>query len=202
MSLQNDRKNDWLVPTINPGLVEYENKDRAKVVHAQWMVGFAECEIAAFFGITEADVRVDLQWIQGQMSPRQLSAQSNDRTRLQIQREQSAEYNRLLKESLTVGAKEWLLNGLSPAGILKEYREAVGLTEKPGGIAISFTKNTANFGGGGTNAAGGIRSAEDMIRRVIELDPECGLTPIDDSARALPDDVTDIESEEDTEDQP
>lgn len=191
-----EKKNDWLATKV-PGttaVAPYEFQNRAMRVNAQWCVGYDEEEIAAFFKITEIDVKADLQYVHGNMTSRQMIAMRNDRMRIKIQREETADYHHILKESLTINAKDYLAAGMSPVPAMKEFREAVSMTEKPGGLAISFTKNTANFGvpGAGIHPANisgrnGIRSYEDLVRMIIQEDPSCGLQPIDvDTQEAVP----------------
>lgn len=184
-----------MAPATDP----YEFHDRAVQVHSHWLAGYAECEIAAYFKITEADVNLDLQHIRHALTSRQLLATNNDRARLVLQREEQKNYNRLMKESLTIGASDYIKAGMSPAGVMREFREAVGMTEKPGGVSISFNKNTGFIvgppGNGGNSTQ--IRSQEDMIRAIIAADPSLGLAPVEVDAH----EVIDLpESEEDAED--
>lgn len=174
-------QNDWVMTKTDQN--DYPHHDRALKVHNHWAVGYAECEIAAFFKITEAEVILDLQYVHGSMNARQMLAIRNDRARIISQRQNSDKYNRLLGESLTMTAQDWLLKGISPAGLLKEYREGVGQTEKPGGLSITFQKNTGILVGNNPNGSplGAIRSPEDLIRAVISADPKCALAPVVDT---------------------
>jgi hypothetical protein len=181
-----EKKNDWLALKI-PGttaLAPYEFEERAELVHCQWSVGFEYDEIAAFFNISEIDVKLDMQHVLSRLTARQVLSQTNDRNRILIQRTNSKEYSRLLQESLTITASSYLAAGMSPVPAMKEFRQAVSMEEKPGGLSINFTKNTANFGNGtGVNSANvggrhGVKSAEDLIRMIIAQDPSCGLQPV------------------------
>jgi hypothetical protein len=189
-----ETRNDWLATKIGGGVPEYENLDRATKVLSHWMVGYDELEIAAFFEISEIDVKRDLEFMRSRMTARQIIAMDNDRHRILIHRQQSRNYSNLLEQSLTKPASYWIENGLSPVPALKEYRQAVGLEEKPGGVAISVTKQSATFYG---NAPGQIpaanlgtgkpKSFEDLLRMIIAADPSCGLQPvIDTDAHELP----------------
>jgi hypothetical protein len=209
-----EKKNDWLALKI-PGttsVAPYEFEDRAYQVNNQWSVGYDIDEIAAFFKITEIEAKVDLQWVHGRMSPRQVISLQNDRDRIKLQKRNTNHYGRILEESLVITAKDYIAKGMSPVPAMKEYREAVSMTEKPGGIAISFTKNTQNnmVPGGGVHSANisgrnGIKSYEDLVRLVIESDPTCGLQPIiedDDDQGVAPVSIADVvgEDEDDTDD--
>src|SRR4030042_6316893 len=118
-----EKKNDWLTTKI-PGAaapVKYDFHERAMQIHSQWMVGYEEDEIAAFFEITEVEVKRDLQYLLSKLSPRQVISQTNDRDRIKIQRKQSKDYSRLLDESLKINAKEYMVAGMSPVPAMKEY---------------------------------------------------------------------------------
>lgn len=186
-----EKRNDWLALRV-PGttaVAEYEHADRANQAHNQYCVGYDIDEIAAFFGVSELDIQRDLQHVRSNLSPRQVIAINNDRARIKLQREDTDRYGKIMSESLGISAMKYIEKGMSPAGPMKEFREAVGMTEKPGGLAINFTRNTANIlnPGGGVHPAnvsgrGGIKSYEDLVRMVIEQDPTCGLQPIDTDA--------------------
>lgn len=178
-------KNDWLATKIDTGaeVQEYEHIDRAYKCHSQWMVGFDPDEIAAYFEITEIQVKRDLQHVQSKMTPAAVTKMFNDRQRIRIQRDQAYNYESLLKESLMKKPDEYIDKGMNPAGILREYREATGLTERGAGVNINFNRNTANInapgmGAGRVDNAIGVRSMEDVVRLVIEQDPSCGLEPV------------------------
>lgn len=191
-------KTDWLAAKIGrpaAAAPDYENYERATRVLAQWMVGYDESEIASFFRITEIDVAADLQYLHEKMAPRQVIAMNNDRDRIRIHRKQSKDYSRLLDESLKTSAAEYLAVGMSPVPAMKEYRQAVGMEEKPGGVAISVTKQTATFINNpgqvhpaNLGGSGRVRSFEDLVRMIIASDPSCGLQPVieTDAHEALP----------------
>lgn len=205
-----EKKNDWLSKIV-PGTTDvspYEHADRAAQVYSQYVVGYDEEDIAAFFGVSVIDVKRDLQYIQSGLSTRQVISMENDRIRIRIQRDEARNYKRILNESLTIQAKEYLAAGMSPVSAMKEFREAVSMTEKPGGLSISFTKNTANINtpGGGIHPANisgrnGIKSYEDLVRMIIEQDPSCGLQPIEADAQEIipPDKLDDVIGSEDSE---
>jgi hypothetical protein len=179
-------KNDWLATKIDTGeaVKQYEFVDRAYKCHSQWMVGFDIDEIAAYFGITEAEVKLDLQHVQGNMTPAAMNRQFNERQRLRIQREQAYSYESLLHDSLKKTPDDYINKGMNPSGILREYREATGLTERGAGVSINFNRNTQNNIGAGFPNGGradngfGVKSMEDLVRLVIDQDPSCGLEPV------------------------
>jgi len=177
-------KNDWLATKINTGtaVADYEFIDRAYKCHSHWMVGFEPDEIAAYFDITEDEVKRDLQHVQANMTPAAVTKMFNDRQRIRIQRDQSYNYEKLLKDSLNKGPDDYIDKGMNPSGILREYREATGLTERGAGINIAFNKNTQinNPGAppGRIDNTSGVKSMEDVVRLVIEQDPSCGLEPV------------------------
>jgi hypothetical protein len=187
MNSNPELKNDWLANKLGgtPARVPYEFSERANLVQSQWMVGYDEQEIAVFFQVTEFEVQQDLKYVHMNMTPRQVIAMNADRDRIRIYRKNSSHYSRLLEESLTRTADSWIASGISPVGAMKEYRQAVGMEEKPGGIAISLVKNTANINSpsGGVHPAnlgghGNPRSFEDLLRAIIKADPSCGLQPV------------------------
>jgi hypothetical protein len=203
-----EKKNDWLATKFrgSTAVSEYDNHDRAMRAHAQWCVGYEEDEIAAFFGVSEIEVKRDLQYVHENMTARQVISMNNDRDRIRLQRQDSKEYRRILNEALTMNAKDYIIAGMSPVPPMREYREAVSMTEKPGGLAISFTKNTANIGMPQgihpANIAGrnGIRSYEDLVRMVIQEDPSCGLQPVEvEAVEAVVPNLDDIVGDVDTE---
>lgn len=172
---------EYLAHKIKGEPVEpYKNSQRAAKVYSHYLSGFAEDEIAYFFKISETEVKLDLQYVQSGMSPRAIIAHNNDRARILVQREQSDKYRRLLKDSLAKPVDEWLASGISPVGVMKEYRESVGMVQRPEGMSINFnrqTNNTANvFSGNGTP----IRGVEDIIRGILQANPEKQISaPID-----------------------
>ncbi len=149
-------------PLLHRGETEYPHHKRACRVYSQWTAGYNEEEIGRFFGITPEDVEQDVQHIAGILPTRVVIAHNNDRGRILIQRAEAEKYRRLLREALATSVSEYLASGVAPTGPLKEYREAVGMTEKPGGISLTLTQNTAVQ----KNSAG-ITSAEDLFRRVL-----------------------------------
>lgn len=105
---------------------------------------------------------MDIQHIQGILPTRTVISQNNDRSRILLQRQQSEDFRRLLGQALKMDAQSFLAAGVSPAGILKEFREATGMIAKAEPmIAIQQNINTVS------HAGGGIRSAEDLIRSVL-----------------------------------
>lgn len=203
-----EKRSDWLslrVPGA-PAIADYEFAERAAEAHALYCNGYEIEEIAAIYEVSEADIQKDLAHIHKNLTSRQTISMNNDRQRIMIQKTNFKKYKRILDESLTITAQNYLAAGLSPVPAMKEFREAVSMTEKPGGLSISFTKNTANIGMpnpvGGIHPANlggrrsGIRSYEDLVRMIIQEDPSCGLQPIDADAQDVTssqslDDITD-----------
>ena len=172
-------------PLLHRDRTKYEHHERAEQIYSQWMSGIPEEEIASFFQIERADVLRDVQHIQQVLPVRTVIAHLHDRNRILILRAEGDKYQGLLSQSLATPAAEFLKNGVSPTGVLKEFREATGMTEKPGSM-ISITKNTANFSGGAPGELslanlggnGRPRSFEDLLRMIIAADPSCSLQPI------------------------
>ena len=148
---------------------DYPHHRRADIAYTHYISGRIPSEIVEFLrfqGIecTEQDIEYDIQHIQTRLPTRTLIAHENDRNRLLIQRTEGEQYRRLLGEALKVQASTYLAAGVSPTGVLKEYRESVGQQEKPGAMNINVSQNTMNVGGA---AASGIGSSEDLLRRVM-----------------------------------
>ena len=151
----------------------YPSHDRAVTVYSHYISGFTEEEIVAFLNrngeeCNLADIECDLQHVKSLHQTRTLIAHENDRNRLLIQRTEGQKYRRLLGESLDIEAKQFLAAGLTPTSPLKEYREAVGMTEKPGAINVSVNQQSLNIGGGESRQQSGIRSSEDLLRTVMD----------------------------------
>jgi hypothetical protein len=172
-------------PLLNRNGSEYPYHKRAEETYSQWLSGFSEQEIGLFFGIDPSEVLKDIQHVQQVLSARTVLSHVNDRNRLMIQKLEGEKYRRQLSEALSIPVKNYLEAGVSPVGPLKEFREAVLMTEKPGALSVSFTKNTANFGAsmgpGGIPAAnfgGKVKCFEDLVRMIIAADPSCSLQPV------------------------
>lgn len=170
---------------LNRNGLEYPHHKRAEETYSQYLSGYSEQEIGAFFGIDPAEVLKDIQHVQQVLPARTVLAHINDRNRLLILKLEGEKYRRQLSESLSISPQDYLRAGVSPVGPMKEFREAVSMTEKPGALSINFTKNTANFGGGNSGGIPGanfggrkIRCYEDLVRMIIETDPSCGLQPV------------------------
>ena len=129
------------------------------------MSGFGEHEIARFFEIEVEEVLRDVQHVHQILSVRTVIAHLNDRNRILIQRAEGERYRQLLSESLSTPVEGYLQAGVSPVGALKEYREAVGMVEKPGTFSISVAQSV-------TIADGRPTSAEDVIRKIIAMEAE------------------------------
>jgi hypothetical protein len=157
-----------LVPPESNSLA-YPFHDRANEVYGLWMSGYVEEEIAEFFSLEVVDVKKDLIYVNHKLAVRQIIQHNNDRQRIVLQREQSEAFRKMMKDSLGQSVQALLSAGISPAGILKEFREATGMVQKAEPLLqINTQINSDGSGtarGGGGN--GGITSAEDVIRRVL-----------------------------------
>jgi len=150
-------------PLLHRNRTEYPDHKRAEQTYSQWLCGYAESEIADFFGIDVEDVLRDVQHVHQVLPVRTVIAQLNDRNRLLIQRAEAAKYRKLLADSLETPVKAFLEAGVSPVGPLREYREAVGQIAK----AEPLVAIQQNFNASSSGVGGGIRSAEDLIRAVL-----------------------------------
>ena len=68
-----------------------------------------------------------------------------------------------MKDSLSTPAAALIAAGLSPASVLKEYREATGMVQK----AEPLLQINTQINNQPTASSGGIQSTEDVIRRVL-----------------------------------
>ena len=146
--------------------LDYENHDRACELYSHYMSGYTEEEIVSFFNLEVEEVRKDLQHIKSTLPVRTLIAHENDRQRIIVQRNNGIVYEKLLSRSLNMEPLDFLKMGISPAGILREYREATGMTQRPEPLIQVNTQQ--NFLNGSRANGQGLTSAEDVIRRVLE----------------------------------
>jgi hypothetical protein len=146
--------------------LEYPNHDRANEIYSQYISGFTEDEIASFHGLDIEEVKKDIMYTQTRIPVKQIISQNNDRNRILVQREQSESFRRLIGESLALPAQSFLTAGVSPTGVLKEFREATGMIAKAEPLIQVNTQQ--NFLGGGASGQNGISSAEDVIRKVLD----------------------------------
>jgi hypothetical protein len=139
----------------------YPTHDRANDLYGMWMTGYTEDEISAFMGLSIEETQKDLMYVNTRLSTRQIIHHNNERQRIMLQRQNSEDFRRLMSESLQTPARVLIDAGLSPAGILKEYRESTGMVQKAEPLIQVNTQIN--------NAAptGGVTSAEDVIRRVL-----------------------------------
>lgn len=150
----------------------YPQHDRAVITYNHYISGFTEEEIVSFFQATGeecelSDILRDIQHIKTLHPTRVLIAHENDRNRLLLQRTEGKQYRRLLGEALAMKAEQFLAAGMSPSSPLKEYREAVGMSEKPG-INVSVNQQSLSINGGETKTKSGFRSSEDLLRNVMD----------------------------------
>lgn len=161
---------NWLTNKVAPIPSAYPNWDRACDSYNAWLTGFVEEEISQHMGISVEEVKMDIRAIQLTLPARVLIVHNNDRNRLLVQREESERYREMLRASLTTPVATLLNCGISPAGIMREFREATGqIADK--GITVNAQTNffPSRSGSEGDSQMGsGITSAEDLIRKVVE----------------------------------
>jgi hypothetical protein len=141
----------------------YPNHDRANDIYSMWMTGYTEDEISDFMSLDATEVKKDLMYVNTKLSVRQIISHNNDRERIILQRKNSESFRELMRQSLETPAAVLLAAGISPAGILKEYREATGMVQK----AEPLLQINTQINQGASTPNGGIQSAEDVIRRVL-----------------------------------
>jgi len=147
-------------PLLHRDRTEYEHHARAQKTYSQWMSGFSGQDIATFFQIEVIDVLRDVQHVHQILPVGTVTAHLNDRNRILIQRAEGEKYRQLLSEALSTSVNSYLEAGVSPVGPMKEFREAVGMVERPGAISLSLNQTVSV-------AEGRVTSFEDMLRRVI-----------------------------------
>ena len=144
------------------GIEDYEHHERAEKLYTQFISGYTEQELAKFHGLKVNEVERDILHIRSFLAPRVIIAQENDRNKILLQRSEGEKYRTLLGDALSKDTDEYLAARVSPVGPLREYREAVGMTEKPGGISVNVAQNTVNV-----SNPSGVGSSEDILRRVL-----------------------------------
>jgi hypothetical protein len=163
------KSSEFLIPKLIPpggDALEYPTHDRANLLYNMWMSGATEDEIAQFYSLTVEEVKQDLLYVKSRIPIRQIISHNNDRTRILVQREQSESFRKLIGDSLAIPAQSFLVAGISPTGVLKEYRESVGMVQKAEPLIQVNTQQ--NFLGGGPSGKNGVFSAEDVIRKVLD----------------------------------
>jgi len=154
------------LPQETTDLANYEFHDRATEVYNHWMSGFTEDEIASFHNLKPDEVKKDLMYVQTRLPVRSIISHHNDRNRILVQREKSQDFRKLLGDTLKMGAEAILAAGVSPAGILKEFREATGMVQRAEPLIQVNTQQ--NFGSASPTNGRGINSTEDVIRKVLD----------------------------------
>jgi hypothetical protein len=158
-------KNDWLIrregpePLLLKKTKAYPEWERANISYSHWQSGKSLEEIVELTGVELSEVKKDVAHIESVIPVKTLIANNNTRHRLLIQREQSESYQRKLKKILDAPVSDFLQAGVSPVPVLKEWREAVGMIEKPSSLNIQMNQNN-------TVSAGGVGRSEDIIRSV------------------------------------
>jgi hypothetical protein len=140
----------------------YPYHDRANDVYGMWLTGYTEDEIANFTSLSVEDIKKDLMYVNTKLSPRQIISHNNERERIMLQRENSEGFRKMMKDSLNTPVQALLDVGLSPASVLKEYREATGMVQKAEPLLQINTQINQSQA-----TTGSIQSAEDVIRRVL-----------------------------------
>jgi hypothetical protein len=143
--------------------LDYPHHERANKCYNVWMSGYTEEEIGIFYDLPPLEVQKDIMHVQSGQPVRTIIQHNNDRNRILVQRQQSEDFRKLLQETLKIDARSFLVAGISPAGILKEFREATGMIAK----AEPMIAIQQNFGNPSAGSGSGIRSAEDLIRLVL-----------------------------------
>jgi hypothetical protein len=160
-------RNDWLIrkegpePLLLKKTKAYPHWERANESYSHWISGKDYDEIADVTGVPVKEVKKDVAHIESVIPSKQLIANNNTRNRILIQRTQSQSYQKKLKDALDLNVRDYISAGVNPVGPLKEFREAVGMTEKPGGLNIQLNQNN-------TVSAGGVSRTEDIIRSVMD----------------------------------
>jgi hypothetical protein len=158
-----------------------EDPKLAAKIYNLFIGGYTEEEVSEHIGVAVKTVESAIGHMRSCLSSRTIIAHNNDRLRILVQRSESEKFRKLLGDSLSIKAEEYLRAGVSPASTLREFRQTIGLEEKPGGIAFSITKNTAIIDGGNHGGAcgTGFRSFEDVVRAVLASDPSLSLSPVE-----------------------
>jgi hypothetical protein len=177
-----------------------EDPKLAAKCYNMFVGGYSEEEVAIYFEVPVNIVERAIQHTRSCLSGRTIIAHNNDRLRILVQRNESEKYRKLLGDALSINAEDFLKAGIAPAGTLKEFRECVGLTEKPGGIGISLTQNTMIARKNEWNGFQ-IRSPEDLIRAIVKADPSCALgAPVDNGVQQIIESAAEAQQEADGED--
>jgi hypothetical protein len=123
--------------------------------------GYTEEEVGKHMAVDVEVVERAIQHTRSCLSSRTIVSHNNDRMKILIQRSESEQYRRLLGEALRTNVKEFLAAGVSPVGVLKEFREATGAVEKPGSFTVQVNQQSivAN--------SPQITSSEDLLRSVL-----------------------------------
>jgi len=122
--------------------------------------GYMEEEVAEHLGVPVREVERAIQHTRSCLSSRTIISHNNDRGRILIQRTEGKRYREMLAATLSIPAEQYLAAGITPVGPMKEYREAVGMVERPGAISLSLSQNVSV-------TEGKVTSFEDLLRRVI-----------------------------------
>lgn len=138
----------------------YPEWDRANVSYSHWLSGKTMDEIVRFTGVPMIEIEKDIAHVESILPSKTLISNNNTRQRILIQRELDKKYQAKLQDALEVPVADYLRAGLNPTTPLKEYREAVGMTEKPGGFNIQVNQSNTTVGGG-------VSRTEDVIREVM-----------------------------------
>jgi hypothetical protein len=157
-----------------------EDPKLAAKIYNLFIGGYTEEEVSEHFEVPVRTVERAVQHTRSCLSGRTIISHNNDRLRILVQRSESEKFRALLADALSIRAEEYLRAGVSPSSTLREFRQAVGMEEKPGSFSLNLTKNTAIMSGSHSGACGtGIRSFEDLLRAVLAADPSLSLSPVE-----------------------
>jgi hypothetical protein len=177
-------KDNWMVKKTGPEPLltkrdkAYPEWKRANDTYSFWLSGKTIDEIVKFTGIDKFEAEKDIAHIESVLPSKTLISNNNTRNRLIIQREQSLEYQKKLQDALSTPVSAYLKAGLNPTTPLKEFREAIGMTEKPGGLNIQVNQSNTNTGAGVGRTEDIIRSVMNKINKkeeesqIIDVEPE------------------------------
>jgi hypothetical protein len=158
-----------------------------------FIAGYAEEEVAKHMNVDIVVVERAIEHTRSCLSSRTIISHNNDRHRILLQRTESEKYRKLLGDALNTPVQDYLAAGIAPAGTLREFRQAVGMEEKPGAMNINVTQNSA------INIRSEIRSSEDLLRSVIKRMAEKNAMDVNAPLQGPPEELPAEHSDEDTE---
>ena len=142
---------------------DYPNHERASKAYTIYISGYTQEEIAKFLGCSLEDVEADITHMHSVVNTPTIIRHENDRNRILIQRTEGERYRKMLAQTLSIPAEQYLAAGITPVGPMKEFREAVGMVVKPDAVGVHVSQTQVNVSGGGST----ISSSEDLLRSVM-----------------------------------